>query len=347
MDVSSREYTREEALEIMKHTYDQIMLMFKQDAPPLAASCNKAVLMCIDGSLAGVGYSRYRGFTGKIRNYNFFKSYSCPWDNTMLHHRAVEWHSDLDYDVPRPAQFTSTYLTFASNQRRKSKETTHGHAWPCEDLRENNYYIVGGLIGMVEWAKNNPNYDKTQMMIEFADIIFNIMRQVKDSLGGDVFFLGAGIALDHPTLGKYVHSFHSQMMKRIKSETSTSYLRYPSVFYHDIYTPDAHEQWDDMERPTSVDGTHHWSQEPEAWITRFDKVFRRYVQVQCVASAERRKRKERDETRRQSGNGSAFSRRTSNRRTYTNTGYRGNGRGAGRGTRISVPMKTGQSSFAD
>jgi hypothetical protein len=63
-------------------------------------------------------------------------------------------------------------------------------------------------------------------------------------------------------------------------------VRYPKIYFHDIYTPLHHSTW------VNHAGPKPWFEEPDKWIDRFSEVFFPYALHQCISSADRRLERE-------------------------------------------------------
>jgi hypothetical protein len=342
VSVGAPEFTKEQALGIMENTYAQIERLIGSKAPAKTSARNRAVIICIGGALAGETYSRIRGKSGPTTNYNWFEVETDPWTDTALEKSVAQMHTDIDFVKPVPTALVSYYQKFATEMRRQKRTEARGYFWPCDDVRKNNYYIVGGVSTMVCLAKENPTIDRTQLMIEYANSLFCIMKWLKNELKGDVFYLGSGVAPDHPTLGKYIYAFHGELIRLFKADSIGRVHEYPRLYYHDIYTPLHHQSWDRLERTSAIGNLVVWHVEPKDWFDRFDRVIQHYLPAQCVASAERRYARDKAEEKAEkeameakklsdSQPRSRFSQSQSTRTFTRGGGTRGHGRGNGNG----------------
>jgi hypothetical protein len=296
--------SKEATEEALKLVYTQIVASRKLPDP--GVETQQAIIFCTGGSLSTTNVGVWRGWSDHA-NYQQFVIKTDHFAGTELAGKVVEIHSRLFFhssDMTKQliSSFTTTKgnLNRAFNDRLGAPPRIARGPWPIVELKRANVYVIGTVLDFWDaFNKRDKGSDLGQLMLDWAERFFLQLRAARRHFGTDVFFLGTGVAADHPRFGEHVHLFNARLLKLIKNEQrARGSPDFPKVYFHDIYTPERHRPWRNFTKTTKSKVVIGWSDEPDVWTATVMDVLVPYMRIQCAASAQRRLASEDDKQRR-------------------------------------------------
>lgn len=271
--------------------------------PSKSAETHNALVFCTGGSFSTVNLGMFRYWTDRS-NYRLFLLKNDRFEGTELKDRVVQVHARTfmhqpkqEHHLVKSFQSAQGNAVRAFNDRKGGSPKLDRGPWPITDNRRTNCYVIGSLLDFHDgWNPvKSKNADVTPFMIEWAEAFFAQLGDLLGYFGADVFFLGTGVAPDHPEFGSSVHHFNSRLLRLIKDDhIDRGSPAYPRIYFHDIYTPTRDADWTNWSK--QVNGRPvGWSDEPSAMISQTLAIMVPYLRIQCVSSNDRRVEHEKNE----------------------------------------------------
>jgi hypothetical protein len=244
--------------------------------PPLNISCHGAILLCVGGSLGNFKAGNCRRVSRGDNYKTRLQDERDPFEGSCLAGHTVQIISSWNPSHEMP--------DFVASVRNILKSSHHVNGLSVEPEKR-NIYVVGGLLDMrSDQVRNDAKpFPKELAMLarDWASDLFYRLKKLGEYYHGDIFYLGCGVANDHPKLGSVVHHFNGKLTELVSLHKSRQRAPFPRIVFHDLYTPPFHERW-------ISDPSNKWQEEPESWTSRFMSQYVRYAIQQGVESSNNR-----------------------------------------------------------
>jgi hypothetical protein len=309
---------RETAEAIILSQREEIEALLTSKAPSRSGSSNRALIFCTGGSLAAEHLSLWRGVTDGANFHYYLPTKEHFPATSVLHHRVYEIHCSLWLDRPNRGHLYDVYRKQSGNAKRAPKASVTPRVdkgpFPIDEVEKTNIFIIGSVVDFYTAFKaDGGKTELSQLMLRWARLIIDMMKKLKDAFKTDVFFLGSGVAANHPKFGLEIHVFNAEMLKLVKEDGVKQVSEYPRLYFHDLYSPIGltvkEQEWLLFSKTASTKVELTWSEESDVWMSKFHPMVIRYLEHQCVSSADRRYEAKRA-AEQQVATKSAFARKT-------------------------------------